>query len=483
MGAASRIVQAAIEVLAKKGGGALPTDEASRTFYRGTTPGDARRIDEPFSAASGMTFAARKPESAQMYGSSIEELISSPGARILDDESPEFWKLVGRRRPPNGYVGSARGGPVEVVNDAVTKAKAAGYDAVSFSSDSDIGTVILNEGAFTRRPHLPTDEASRMAVNKSEKDASDIFGAGATRVIYKDQATGGYIEVVKRPDGPSSVIDLQVPEQHRRRGVGAALQKAALDDNPKLMGQVSSKSAARSAFNQGRRPYDDPNATIDDVLRSIDENSSVNMTNLNLPTDEASRMARAREMGFDTDAPLYRGTTEQGATTAQKSFEAGDGIFLSDNPDVAEIFRYPREYGEVITENYDDALGEFVGVEPGDLQTLYARMQNPMRLSGENANKFTEDTAYQIGVIKAARAAGNDSIVVENVMEGVGDWTEPGTTVVALRPVRAKAAKFDPAKAGSADILAGLAGLGVLGAGAAALPQDDSDMVSALRGM
>jgi hypothetical protein len=202
-----------------------------------------------------------------------------------------------------------------------------------------------------------------------------------------------------------------------------------------------------------------------------------------LPTDEASRMARAREMGFDTDAPLYRGTTEQGATTAQKSFEAGDGIFLSDNPDVAEIFRYPREYGEVITENYDDALGEFVGVEPGDLQTLYARMQNPMRLSGENANKFTEDTAYQIGVIKAARAAGNDSIVVENVMEGVGDWTEPGTTVVALRPVRAKAAQFDPAKAGSADILAGLAGLGVLGAGAAALPQDDSDMVSALRGM
>ena len=187
-----------------------------------------------------------------------------------------------------------------------------------------------------------------------------------------------------------------------------------------------------------------------------------------LPTDEASRIARAREMGFDTDAPLYRGTTEQGATTAQKSFEAGDGIFLRDNPDVAEIFRYPREYGEVITENYDDALGEFVGVEPGDLQTLYARMQNPMRLSGENANKFTEDTAYQIGVIKAARAAGNDSIVVENVMEGVGDWTEPGTTVVALRPVRAKAAKFDPAKAGSADILAGLAGLGLLGAGASA---------------
>jgi len=128
---------------------------SERVFYRGTKPGDTRRIAEPFSEAKGLTFVARKPESAQMYGDHIEQFVASPDAKILRDESPEFWKLVKRRRPPNGYVGSARGGPVEVVNDAVRAAKAAGYDAVSFSSDADIGTVILNDKAFSRKPFDP----------------------------------------------------------------------------------------------------------------------------------------------------------------------------------------------------------------------------------------------------------------------------------------------------------------------------------------
>ena len=174
--------------------------------------------------------------------------------------------------------------------------------------------------------------------------------------------------------------------------------------------------------------------------------------NPSLPMDEASRMARAKEMGFDVDTPLYRGTTEGGATRAKPSFEAGDGIFLSDNPDVAEIFRYPREYGEVITEQYDADLDDYIPIEPGDMQTLYARMKNPMRLGGDDARRFTEDTTYQVKVLKDARSAGNDSIIVENVMEGVGDWTEPGTTVVALKPVRSRDAKFDPAKKDSADL-------------------------------
>jgi hypothetical protein len=188
-----------------------------------------------------------------------------------------------------------------------------------------------------------------------------------------------------------------------------------------------------------------------------------------LPTDEASRMARAREMGFDMDKPLYRGTTEKGATKATPSFEAGDGIFLNDNPDVAEIFRYPREYGEVLTEHFDEVADEWVGIEPGDLQTLYARMQNPMRLTGDEAQEFTYDTALQSKTIREARAAGHDSIILEDVMEGVGDWQERGTTVVALKPVRAKAAKFDPAKKDSADILAGVGGIAAAGGALSAM--------------
>ena len=380
---------------------------------------------------------------------------------------------------------------------------------------------------------LPTDEASRMAVNKSEKDASDIFGAGATRVIYKDQATGGYIEVVKRPDGPSSVIDLQVPEQHRRRGVGAALQKAALDDNPKLMGQVSSKSAARSAFNQGRRPYDNPNATIDDVLRSIDENSSVNMTNLNLPTDEASRMARAQEMGFDVETPMFHGTSADitsfapsmgGSATGAKTGKMA--IWLTDDPVTAKgyarhaatnapVKKILREANEAADKgNWDlhekkiaeaeileKQIGEEGGLRGQNILPLYAPKDDEFRsiwdkagelpsglfvknMKGRSFDDFgVSDEIQQI--LSGAKRDGHKGVKFENLDDAPGLYNRPATHVAIFDPknIRSTNAQFDPAKAGSADILAGLAGLGVLGAGAAALPQDDSDMVSALRGM
>ena len=125
----------------------------SQTFYRGTVPGETKRIDEPFSAAQGLTFVARKPSSAKNYGSSIEAITAKPGAKILYSESPDFWRLIRRRRPPNGFIGSAlRPGEkmIDLVNFAIEKAIESGYDALSFEQDSDIGTILLNEEAFTR---------------------------------------------------------------------------------------------------------------------------------------------------------------------------------------------------------------------------------------------------------------------------------------------------------------------------------------------
>ena len=121
-------------------------------FFRGTNSGDTRRIDEPFSAAKGKTFMARKRESAAAYGRDIQEITAKPEAKILYQESPEFWSLIGRRRPPNEALGSVPGGAIENVNRAVSRAEKAGYDAVSFTQDSDIGTVILNEKAFNGSP-------------------------------------------------------------------------------------------------------------------------------------------------------------------------------------------------------------------------------------------------------------------------------------------------------------------------------------------
>ena len=108
-------------------------------------------------------------------------------------------------------------------------------------------------------------------------DESGIFGEGAKRKIYTDESTGGSIHVLEQADGKQSVLQLEVPEEHRKKGVGKALQQHAMKENPNLQGQVSSKYAAKSAYDLGRRPYGKPNATLEDTYAAIDDMSSVNM--------------------------------------------------------------------------------------------------------------------------------------------------------------------------------------------------------------
>lgn len=176
-----------------------------------------------------------------------------------------------------------------------------------------------------------------------------------------------------------------------------------------------------------------------------------------LPMDDAARMARAEEQGYDTSQVWYRGTTERGASQAEHSFEAGRGVFLSDNPDVADIFRYPREYGEVLWD-----------VPPGDLQEIYTRASHPLELTGREAQLFTEDTAFQSRILRQAAEAGHDSIIARNVREGVGDHTEVGTTLVVLDPtmVRQTTARFDPDSKHTPKLLGGVAA-GAVGLGLA----------------
>jgi predicted GNAT family acetyltransferase len=129
------------------------------------------------------------------------------------------------------------------------------------------------------RPADPGTFQSSAAQNLevSRRDASNIFGEGAERVRYTDPQSGGTIEVVARPDGTASVLELEVPEQFRGQGIGQNLQERVMQDFPMMGGQVSSKAAATTAYRLGRRPVGKPNATLEDVFAEIDDMSSVNM--------------------------------------------------------------------------------------------------------------------------------------------------------------------------------------------------------------
>jgi hypothetical protein len=63
----------------------------------------------------------------------------------------------------------------------------------------------------------------------------------------------------------------------RGQGIGQSLQSQVMQDFPEMMGQVSSKAAAKTAYRLGRRPPNAPDATLDDVYKIMDEYSSVNL--------------------------------------------------------------------------------------------------------------------------------------------------------------------------------------------------------------
>jgi hypothetical protein len=178
-------------------------------------------------------------------------------------------------------------------------------------------------------------------------------------VTYLDEATNGVITLAKFPDGRTSVIKLEVPEEFRGKGVAKKLQAQAMNDNPNLTGQVSSKKAATSAYNLGRRPISNPNATLEEVYAAIDDMSSVNMATPDaikafnsgaspvrglLDMDTPSRMARAKEQGFD-DRDFYHATganikefdnSKIGSTTDEGWF--GRGHYFTPSKDYVNQF-------------------------------------------------------------------------------------------------------------------------------------------------
>ena len=73
------------------------------------------------------------------------------------------------------------------------------------------------------------------------------------------------------------MIALFVKKEFRQQGIGRRLQEEAQQRYPSLQGQVSSQFAARSAYGLGRRPVDQPDATLEQVLALLDQESSVNL--------------------------------------------------------------------------------------------------------------------------------------------------------------------------------------------------------------
>ena len=306
---------------------------------------------------------------------------------------------------------------------------------------------------------------------KKAVNVAEDFLPWTEEVTYIDEATNGVIKLAKYPDGRTTVIELEVPKEFRGKGVGKKLQAQAMSDNPNLSGQVSSKKAATSAYNLGRRPIDNPNASLEDVYAAIDDMSSVNMATPDaikafngesspsglLDMSTPARMARAKEQGYNVDDVTYRWLSEDypdNKLPTNSRYKFGDAIYSSPEPS------YGQAYANEMSSN---------------------PVAYPMVARGKIANKDDAIRAEKI-LIEEGRKPKDYTQTMNAINQQLKTEGFTGLDYAGERMMfdedtsRSIFAAFDPTKASSSNILASnpaaLAGAGILGLGAAAQSND-----------
>ena len=323
------------------------------------------------------------------------------GARMMSPNMGVMDRLAALGDMASGIAGVVA--PVAAASRAGTPAATALMEGLLGGSPTQQAAVdMARRFGADETGSLPGMGRGRPSLDVSRRDASNIFGAGSERVRYTDPQSGGTIEVVVRPDGSASVLELEVPEASRGQGIGQTLQERVMQDFPMMGGQVSSKAAATTAYRLGRRPPGKPYATLEEVFADIDEMSSVNMVSPamqerltpsapSLPTPRTDAEAMARDilqlraegragevtdqmraaadpqyMYFNTPLPMdyasrmaraagrrdeFHGTTTGSDMTYADAFRGsgtrqGIGFVTSDNPYVSSSYADPQ-FGSV----------------------------------------------------------------------------------------------------------------------------------------
>ena len=266
-----------------------------------------RRLNSPFASIYGLLDRVAAEDEAQGVSRAAMLPVSRPEgmsvAEAVQSGEAQFAVPQGLFDMLSGSVGAI---------DAPSAAARGLIPAQDMPAEAlgAAGMAMLGGGLLTR-PAGSVGMGGRVArdFDVSRRDASNIFGKGSERVRYTDPQSGGTMEVVVRPNGQASVLELEVPEEFRGQGIGQSLQARVMQDFPVMGGQVSSKAAATTAYRLGRRPYGQPDATLEDVFRMIDEDSSVNLISpAAQPTDLSANRSTATGLlaSAASDTPAQR---------------------------------------------------------------------------------------------------------------------------------------------------------------------------------
>jgi hypothetical protein len=201
----------------------------------------------------------------------------------------------------------------------------------------------------------------------------------------------------------------------------------------------------------------------------------------NLPMDEASRLQRAKEMGFDTDELLYKGQSSNPTEYNPEitgNYNTADTVgTASFTPDPTQASRYAKD--DVIKE-WDDELGRELSNEINIGGRFIAEGANVQPVYAKNIKKIDADKQYNPEWMrqqqKIAMDEGYDGIQFLGLQDDAfyNPLGNPTDTVQIWNPaaVRSKFAKFDPKMKASKDLLAGAGAAGLLGGGLLYNPEE-----------
>ena len=169
-------------------------------------------------------------------------------------------------------------------------------------------------------------------------------------------------------------------------------------------------------------------------------------TGMDLPMDEASRMARAQGMGFDTDLPLYHGTGSEFPAFDTARFQQSDfgtggaGVYSSEAPSLAGA------YADLVTRPSNDNA---------NILPIVTRRQDAYDTGGyRNIDNYEQAREYS----RRMQDLGVDNVYYRDNMSG--EIVENVTFDPAN--IRSRFARFDPRLAHLRNLSAGVGGLGLL---------------------
>lgn len=207
-----------------------------------------------------------------------------------------------------------------------------------------------------------------------------------------------------------------------------------------------------------------------------------------LPMDKVSRMARAKEQGFDVDETLYHGTlSDFGEFSAKESgfnsrSDAPNGVyFMSTSPEVASSYASGKakkgQAKNVLDLNIKKGNGAEVRSTP---TSTWAQMQLEPDLDIDVRDDFLNKNGWRWDdgqtrnypqitdtneMSKLLKDKGYDTAVFKGITDGktikANKIAQDTVAVFKAENIRSKRAKFDPKNKGSASLLGGLGALGL----------------------